>query len=167
MSFGFFIYQGWLEMGIFGRIFKRLRRVPSIEDSKVKYPNVSGLSPEERAQIEENRRKEESTLRRRFSMAMKDVGRVLKGGSVAGNKNLVWKKGKGSISSSTAKTGRKHVYRTGTDSMVSNISSEQDGDMASDSSGSRKRSNSSLLKLNVLSPSSKKNSDRGSDEKFF
>lgn len=71
MTLSFFVYQGWVEMGIFGKIFKKIHRTKEakIDDSK-KVEQVDEKSEEalKRAEDEEKRRVEESMLRRSYSL---------------------------------------------------------------------------------------------------
>lgn len=65
-----FIYQGWLDTGFFGRIFKNVRRNGiRIDDSKSHDNQLAS----QRAVEEEARRKEERTARRSFEKAARNV----------------------------------------------------------------------------------------------
>eukprot|EP01039_Chlorochromonas_danica_P008152 gene8153-8994_t len=62
--FSFFIYQGWIELGIFAKIFRNIHRTTNqqIDDSEKDTTNTRAAR---RASVEEARRKEESTLLRK------------------------------------------------------------------------------------------------------
>ncbi len=65
-----FIYQGWLDAGFFGRIFRRVRRNGvRIDDSS----KQNDLDANQRAAQEESRRNEERTLRRSFEKSARNV----------------------------------------------------------------------------------------------
>lgn len=75
VSITFFISQGWLEFGIFGRLSKQVWCAPRIDDG-------DGDSDEEvealkRAQQEESRRREQADARRSFQQATRSVERVM------------------------------------------------------------------------------------------
>ncbi len=59
----FFIYQGWIEVGIFGKLYRKLHGASdhNIDDSK---KTLGSMGAAERADMEETRRKQESQLLR-------------------------------------------------------------------------------------------------------
>lgn len=65
-----FIYQGWLDAGFFGRIFRRVRRNGvRIDDSS----KQNDLDANQRAAEEESRRNEHRLLRRSFEKSARNV----------------------------------------------------------------------------------------------
>lgn len=80
--FGFFISQGWIEMGIFGAFYRDVlhsTRLQAIDDSYKTSKNA-----EERAVVEESRRQEEKQmLRRSVSVAARNFNMHSSNNSVA------------------------------------------------------------------------------------
>ncbi len=99
MTLLFFVYQGWLEFGIFGKISVWINNlitpkpVKKIDDSKAALKKTQSVAALQRAREEDERRKEEAELRR---SVMQKVGRrgsgdreMLSRMSAAGSKQTI------------------------------------------------------------------------------